>query len=368
MIKRTDGRWQEQITITERGKKKRKYFYGATQREVKQKMVAFQKSLETGRTFFDVESEWEQDHFETIAHGTQMCYAPAIKRAISAFGDKPINLITPIEIDRSVQQMAKQNYSHQSVKVYLSVLRQVCDFAVLAGDLTMNPTASVHLPRNLPKKERELPSDDIINAITTHVVLPFGLFAYFLMMTGLRRGEALAIQWQDIDFDNNIIHVNKSIYYDHSCPIVKVPKTKSGTRDVILLQRLTDHLLPLKSNPTDYVFGGTKPLHQDELNRLWNTYALAAGIAHTEKRHIKERNREYDKTVVIHHVTPHQLRHAFATFLFEADVDISDAKDQLGHSSIAITRDIYTHIRKNRKESTAQKLNDAIDKIISSEH
>ena len=367
MIKRADGRWQEQITITERGKKKRKYFYGATQREVKQKMVTFQESLATGRTFDLVEDEWEQSHFERIAHGTQMCYAPAIKRASSAFGALPINQLSPIDIDRSVQLMAKQGYSHQSVKIYLSVLRQICDYAVLAGDLPVNPTASVHLPRNLPKKERELPSDDIINAITAHVDLPFGLFAYFLMLTGLRRGEALALQWQDIDFNAQLIHVSKSIYFDHSRPVVKTPKTKAGTRDVILLQRLADQLLPHEQLPTDYIFGGTNPLYQEEFIRCWNTYSLAAGIAHTEKRHIEERNREYDKTVIIHHVTPHQLRHAFATFLYEADVDISDAKDQLGHSSISITRDIYTHIRKTRKVSTAKKLNRAIDTIIPAE-
>ena len=123
-----------------------------------------------------------------------------------------------------------------------------------------------------------------------------------------------------------------------------MPKTKAGIRDVILPQRLADQLLPCKQQPTDYIFCGTDPLNQDEFTRRWNAYALAAGIAHTEKHHIEERNREYDKTVIIHHVTPHQLRHAFATFLYEADVDISDAKDQLNHSSIAITRDIYTHI------------------------
>lgn len=364
MIKRSDGRWQEQITITEHGKNKRKYFYGKTQKEVKRKMLEYQQSQATGRTFAVVEADWENDHFPNIQHGTQVSYSPAVKRALSVFGDQPIQNITPLEIDRSVQQMAKKGYSHQSVKIYLSVLRQVCDFGVLSGDLTVNPTTSIRLPRNLPKKERELPSDEIISAIVTHADIPFGLFAYFLMLTGMRRGEALAIQWQDIDFENSIIHVRKSICYVGDKPVLKQPKTKSGIRDVILLSRLANKLLPIQGKPTHYLFGGEAPLSLDRYDRLWHQYSLAAGLAHTEKRHVKYKKQEYDKTYYVQHVTPHQLRHAFATFLFEADVDVNDAKEQLGHSSIEVTRDIYTHIRKARKKSTASKLNDAIDSIL----
>lgn len=327
-------------------------------------MLEYQQSQATGRTFAVVEADWENDHFPNIQYGTQVSYSPAVKRALSVFGDQPIQNITPLEIDRSVQQMAKKGYSHQSVKIYLSVLRQVCDFGVLSGDLTVNPTASIRLPRNLPKKERKLPSDEIINAITAHVDLPFGLFAYFLMLTGMRRGEALAIQWQDIDFENSIIHVRKSICYVGDKPVLKQPKTKSGIRDVILLSRLANKLLPIQGKPTHYLFGGEAPLSLDRYDRLWHQYSLAAGLAHTEKRHVKYKKQEYDKTYYVQHVTPHQLRHAFATFLFEADVDVNDAKEQLGHSSIEVTRDIYTHIRKARKKSTASKLNDAIDSIL----
>ena len=56
-------------------------------------------------------------------------------------------------------------------------------------------------------------------------------------------------------------------------------------------------------------------------------------------------------------ITPHQLRHAFATILFDAGIDVKVAQELLGHSSIQVTRDIYTHIRKGRMESTAETLN-----------
>ena len=67
--------------------------------------------------------------------------------------------------------------------------------------------------------------------------------------------------------------------------------------------------------------------------------------------------RVYESTTWEADITPHQLRHAFATILFDAGIDVKDAQEILGHASIQVTRDIYTHIRQQRREDTADRLN-----------
>lgn len=359
MYQRKDGRWQEKVVING----KRHTFTAPTKKELKLKMTQFEEKVEQGALFSSVLDAWEEEHFAQVEAGTQMCYRPALKRAHSEFGSAPTNQITPRQIDLSVRRMAAQGYAYQTVKVYLSTLRQAFDFAVLHGDINMNPTEAVHLPKHLPRKQRELPDDLSIKRIVDHVDEPFGLFAYLLLYTGLRRGEALALQWRDIDFKTRMIRVYKSIHFDGDRPQIKSTKTAAGCREVILLDALADKLHPGKQS--DYVFGGAKPFTQKEYRKRYNAYAVAAGIARVEiKPDMRTRRgkvEQYDRKTIIHTITPHQLRHAYATMLYEADVADKDTQTLLGHTKISVTRDVYTHIRKKRMTSAAKKLNEKID-------
>jgi integrase len=175
---------------------------------------------------------------------------------------------------------------------------------------------------------RELPSDADIEIIKRSVDLLFGLFAYFILYSGLRRGELLALKWEDIDFDRNTISVNKAMYWNVNQPVIKDTKTEAGNRVVPLLQPLKDHL----TGGEGYIFGLPT---QTVFRRKWNKYRAETGIE----------------------VTPHQLRHAFATICYEAGIEDKDAQQLLGHASVSTTRDIYTHIREQRKQQTAEKLN-----------
>ena len=359
MYQRKDGRWQEKVVIGD----KRYTFTAPTKKELKLKMTQFEEKVELSTLFSSVLDAWEEDHFARVEAGTQMCYRPALKRAHSEFGRVHTNQITPRQIDLSMRRMAAQGYAYQTVKIYLSTLRQAFDFAVLHGDIDINPTEAVHVPKHLPRKQRELPDDLSIKRIVDHVEDPFGLFAYLLLYTGLRRGEALALQWRDIDFKAHVIRVYKSIHFDGDRPQIKSTKTAAGCREVILLDALADQLHP--SKPCDYIFGGANPLTQKEYRKRYYAYALAAGIAREEiKPDVRTRRgkiEQYDRKTVIHIITPHQLRHAYATMLYEADIADKDAQALLGHTKISVTRDIYTHIRKKRMTSAAKKLNEKID-------
>ena len=184
-----------------------------------------------------------------------------------------------------------------------------------------------------------MPSDEEIERVKAGLFLDFGLFPYFLLHTGMRRGELLALRWEDIDREHKLITVNKAVYFAGNTPQIKAPKTDSGRREIVLLDALA---AVLPKDGKGYVFGGEKPLTKCQVRKRWEKWCREAGLATKDGRAM---------------VTPHQLRHAFATILFDAGIDAKVAQELLGHSSIQVTRDIYTHIRKSRMESTAETLN-----------
>lgn len=180
-----------------------------------------------------------------------------------------------------------------------------------------------------------MPSEEDIARVKASVGLPFGLFAYMAMYTGCRRSELLALTWDDIDLEDRTISVNKSIYQiEGGRVLVKPPKTEKGTRELPILDKLLPYMQAggkglLFPNPHSggYIGDGSFTLY-------WRRYQAASGVT----------------------CTPHQLRHCFATMLFEAGVSESDAQDLLGHAQISTTKDIYTHIREQRKKKVREQL------------
>ena len=120
-------------------------------------------------------------------------------------------------------------------------------------------------------------------------------------------------------------------------PMIKQPKTAAGCREIVLLDVLAEKLP--KGKPDDLLFPNEKGelMGNMQFQRKWEKYCKETGLK----------------------ITPHQLRHAYATILFDAGIDDKDAQELLGHANLSTTRDIYTHITQSRKEKTASILNAA---------
>lgn len=359
--KRPDGLYQISVMVEQGGRKKRKYFYGHTQQEAKRKMMAWQEERARGRSFEELAEEWHRKHWPEIRPGTQVCYTPALKRAEAAFAGRSTSSITPLDIKRAVDVMAAQQYSHKSVATYLSVMNQIFNYAITLGEITVNPTTTISVPKGLPRAKREVPEDWKLDAIRANVEQPFGLFAYMLLYTGLRRGELLALQWRDIDFTQKQIYVRHGVSYARTGnqPDVGDTKTEAGERAVILMDRLIPHLWKRMGKPGEYVFGGAKPMTQSVYRTAWRNYCIGAGLSEERQKVITRRRKRCTVTEQVPVVTPHQLRHAYATMLFEQEIDVKDAQAQLGHSRIDVTLDTYTHIRREHVKDVAAKLNRA---------
>lgn len=327
-------------------------------------------------SFEDMLTAWQDKHWRTIAEGTKVSYAPAVKRALERFKGRDAVDIQPTEIFAHLEYLRDRDYSAKVVKtqrlIYnLSYQNAIID-PVMGKEVKYNPAASVPLPKNMKRPvEREAPEDDVVKAVRKAAdTAYFGVFPLFLMSTGFRRGEALAVRWRDIDFVNDTINSKTQISFS-SYAHEKIPKTKAGVRTVPLLPDIKTALLsykPKDAKPEHFVFPATDPnkfMVESTYKRHWNHYCREMGFVTDEP---EQRISKQGKKYTVHHykndLTAHVLRHGYATLLFEAGVDVYTAKKLLGHADVETTIGIYTHLRAKKEATSMKKLKNYTKKIM----
>lgn len=288
-------------------------------------------------TFRQLAESWQKDHWEEIGYKTAEAYTAPLRRIVDHFGD--LEEVTAASVSAFLHWLGTRGYSRRSVQMHRDILNMIFNHAIVEGKAKINPCAAVSMPRNLPSSKRTLPDDDAIASVKNGLNQPFGLFAYLCLYSGLRRAEALALEYADIDRKAGLISVTKAVEFIGNNPHLKTPKTEAGYRSVILLDPLKE---AIPENGKGYLFarpdGGL--LTKTQYRTRWAAYCKAIGFP----------------------ITAHQLRHGFATILYEAEIPDKDAQELLGHSNITLTRNVYTHIRKSRREDTASRLNAFLSK------
>ena len=323
-------------TVTDPRTGKRKYFYGNTEREINKKIMEYTTAREIGRPFREVAEEWWEDAAPDLASQTIKVYKPALERAIEEFGEASIKDIKPREITQFLQRLGRKGLAMRTIMNQRSIIKQVFDYAVVEGDVEINPCSSVQTPKNLKKEKRSAATNSDEEIVRRN--RDEWCFPYIALMTGMRRGEILALQWKDIDFETNIIHVTKSAEYVGDRANIKKPKTEAGIRMVPLLNELRDFLQEQQNRqPDNYVVSddGTAPLTHRRYQTLYKQFKEKTGID----------------------CTAHQLRHSFATIAFESGVEAKAIQEIIGHKQLSTTMDIYADFRKKSLESAAEKLN-----------
>lgn len=330
---RKDGRFVKTIVDPRTGK--RIYFYGKTEREVTRKILLFKEQAAVGRTFAEVADEWWSETLERIAFQTRHGYKPALQRAVEKFGDVPVKEIKPRDISHFLRSLSTR-FAAKTLATQRMIISLILDLAVLDGDIEVNPCTAVKVPASERHIRPAAPATEEENVKRNADVW---LFPFFALMTGMRKGEILALQWKDIDFGKNIIAVTKSVYHESNVPKIKNPKTAAGHRYVPLLTPLKEELLKISDRKKDsFIFsadGGSTPLSHTKFTALYKSFCKATGVTSTA----------------------HQLRHSFATVAFECGVPIKSVQEILGHKQISTTMDIYTDFRKKSVEEAASILN-----------
>lgn len=336
---RPDGLYEKKITDPATGK--RLYFRSKDPREIERKMLAYTAKAASGPTFGEIALQWQTEHFPSLSYSTQRGYRPAYGRVVHAFATARVKEITSQDILQYIRRFSKgeNGRSFKTVTNELLVIRMILEYACTLDILQYNPAEHVRVPKGLSRKPRAFPSNTEINLVkANHAVHPpYGLLHYFALYSGARLGEIMALQWRDIDMEGRVIYIQRSVYWEHNQPKLKTPKTEKGVRAVPILQKLYEVLLPLQGKPDDYLFSvnGKLPTEMEVFQGRSKYKALTGATT-----------------------SPHQLRHAYATMLYEAGIDEKTAQYLLGHAQLSTTMDIYTTLRQRVLIDAAKKLND----------
>ena len=188
--------------------------------------------------------------------------------------------------------------------------------------------------------------------------------------TGMRQGELFALTWDDINFDNNYININKTYKYTtdvsregrkHTRGIIQTPKTKNSIRRVSIPSALSEQLKQYKLKQAEHRLALANLYYDNNLVfcTVYGKYLDSSNVRKKFNKVIDTINiNETDKTKLIAPRKFHDLRHTYATRLFELGEKAKTVQELLGHSNVSITLDIYTHVLEDMKLNAVSKLND----------
>jgi integrase len=319
---------------------KRVAFRGKSDAEVDKKLLEFERSREeqSHPLFKDVSAEWEEDHIPTLSFNTARNYKTQNKIVTEHFGEYRIDEITPQMIQAYLSSHKTQ--ARKTVTNRLLTLNLIFNFAILHGYITVNPCAAARVPKGLSQQHRRPPTEEETKIIKKYGSDPDGLMPLLILCTGCRKGEAMALLDTDIDHKAKTISITKSVYFDHNRPMLKPPKSDAGYR-VTPVPNFLLKLLPKTQKGVPLFPGNHVYMDAGQFERMWTRWQKKTGLD----------------------LTAHQIRHGYATILYEAGIQAKDAQLYLGHAQLSTTMDIYTHIRQNHRAATDKKINSAFNNI-----
>lgn len=369
---REDGRYMVKVYIgSTDGKKQYKYVYGRTQKEADIKADELRVSLRKGvdisasNDAFKVWADYwltskryevSDDRYSTLRSRSAV-WVDALKTA-------QITQIKPFELQTILFSIAARNpytgepMAKKTIREYIQVINAIFEFAIDNRVIQFNPASKLKAPQGAKTGERRALTEVEMQRVMEfeHRAKPS---AMLMMLSGLRRGEATALQWNDIDFVKNTISVTKS--YNFKQKEFKTPKNGKA-RVVSVPQMLIDYLQTLpKVSPFVLTNARGGMMTEDSWKRLYQSYMLDLNVEYGFGGNVNKFS-GIKIPMVINEFTPHELRHTFCTIMYEAGIDAMTAKEQMGHSDIKTTLSIYTHLSQQHKEIQVNKLDAFLQK------
>lgn len=363
--KRADGRYCKQIFIGYKpdGTRRMKTIYGKTIREVEKKESEIKGQMEQGINISEnlTVAEWADIWLKTfkrnIANNTYVRYGGIVRnQIIPLLGNVLLTNIRLNMLQKLINDMADK-YAPATVKKTKDVLHQMFQQAVRSQYIAVNPAENIVTPKFHQNDREPLSVEHIKNIEEFCRKYKHGAFIMTLLYTGVRRGELLALQVKDVDFENGYITINKSVEFLCNSPNLKTPKTPKSNRMIPILNPLIPYLQKAVEGKksSDFIFTG----HDGNLYTKSAIQRLFKAFNRDYNRYINRFSTEDECETV--HFTMHQFRHTFCTIMHDAGVEARTAQEILGHSSINVTLGIYTHLSQYKKKINIDKMNAYIE-------
>lgn len=299
------------------------------------------------KTISQIAGLWKEEKKQFVKKSTFAAYSLIVEtHLLPAFGN--LKLVTEKEVQNFVLLKLQDGLSQKTIKDMLIVLRMILKFGAKKQYCTYLPF-DVIFPT-----EREHQDLDVLSVTNQKKIIDYvrkhftfrNLGIFICLSTGIRIGEVCALTWDDIDIDNGLIHIRKTIQriYINENDIKKTellidtPKTATSMRDIPIIRELHDVLKPLK-----------KVVRND-------FFVLTNDAKPTEPRTYRNYYKKLLKTLGIPPIKFHGLRHSFATRCIESKCDYKTLSVILGHSDISTTLNLYVHPNYDQKKRCIDKM------------
>ena len=360
-------RGRVQIGVDKDGKPINKYVCASTMRELEEKKSEIRHHYISGEPIRDdlllyqYAEEWYKVNKEPfISDASRSAYRSMLtKHILPAFGLRHLRAIRATELQTFVNTFA--GFSKSQITIVIGILKGIMKGAYADGIIERDPSVSLIRPKAKKKESRRaLTPKENENVLVTIDRHPDGLLLAVLYYCGLRRGEALGLRWEDFDFENNTIHIQRDIDFIGSISHDGALKTEAANRFVPIPDELRAMLLPVRAMPGTYVFHNAdgKPLSQSSFKRKW--LSLMEDCYCVQDREVDENtDRPSDiRKRLKPTLTPHYFRHNYITMLYEGGIDPLVAMKIVGHTDYQTTANIYTHLSEETMRRASVDLGD----------
>lgn len=288
-----------------------------------------------------------------VRERTHKEYAATLRRYVrDPLGGRRLGSIKPVDIQALYSELQATGRT-KTVRYVHTVLRDALNQAVKWQMLMQNPADFVDLPRQERTKMRALSQEEVSRLLEAAQHSKWCILFSFMLGTGLRPSEALALDWTDLDLARGTVRVRRTLARVNKRWLFEEPKTKSSRRTVPLPLGLTAELSAHMSRQFEQGFQGLVFCNRD------GGPSYESGIVHSAFKPALAAAGLPDE------VRLYDLRHTHATLLLMAGVHPKVVAERLGHSSISITLDTYSHVLPNMQQEAAERLDAMLYSTVS---
>jgi len=366
---RKDGRWEGRVVIgyDDKGLPKTKNVLAKTKTECVDRLKKLQAEVEKpapNRSKADMPfGGWVEHWYEThskpaIRPSTQRYYEGIIRLYIKPkLGLIPLSKLTASDLQqlytwlkteaRLEQEDGNGGLSDSQVRGCHSFCSRALEQAVKEGLIPQNPAADCKLP-SVQRKELKVLSREEMQRLLIQAKYE-GYYEVFLLelATGLRLGELMALQWEDLNFATGELRVCKQVTRTKAGLVVSEPKTKAAVRTVILPPSVLNVLKEYRKTVNSRWLFPSPKIDGQPMN--------PGNVSHRLQKILRDAN--------CRHVRFHDLRHVFATNALKHGMDIKTLSTVIGHVSSATTLNVYSHITDEMKQKAAVTIDRGIGKV-----
>ena len=332
---------------------------GATKKKAREELRRIEESVQKGSYipsakvpgFSSVAKNWLAIKKPDIRYSTYRNYAGHIENHLKPyFGVIQITRINYNIVEKFIQHCQEEGMSVPMLKKVITTLGAIMAYACKRRFIDYNPVRDIEKPKGKShyKEDEEmhiLTPEQVLSLFNATKDIRFKTLFMVAALTGMRQGEIMGLKWQDVDWEAGQIHVKRTFtsnrFYN--------PKSKTSKRKIDLAPQLTSQLkewqLACPPTKNDLLFPGEEGKKPMDPSPMVKRHFLPA-----------------IKAAKVPRVRFHDLRHTYASLLIDQGENPKYIQNQMGHSSINVTFDVYGHLMKDTNQKAARKLGEKIFK------